>query len=64
MDDLSIRDIASFTGDFEEDHTSRQFRLVRDIYHLTTLERPIEELTGRALGRLGEFKIAIRSKLA
>ena len=64
VDDLSSGDIAWFTVDFEEDAAGRQFRLVRDDVHVTTLERAIEGLTGGTPVTLGEFESAIRSKLA
>ena len=63
VDDLSSGDIAWFTIDFEEDDTGRQFRLVRDSVHITTLERAIEGLTGGSPVTLVEFENAIRSKL-
>ena len=44
--DLSSGDIAWFTVDFEEDHASGRFKLVRDSVHVTTLERATEGLTG------------------
>ena len=62
--DLSNGDIAWFTVDFEEDHTNRRFRLVRDSVHFTTLERATEGLTGGAPVTLTEFEESIRSKLA
>ena len=62
--DLSNGDIAWFTVDFEEDHASGHFRLVRDSVHVTTLERATEGLTGGSPVTLTEFEENIRSKLA
>ncbi len=62
--DLSSGDIAWFTVDFEEDHASGRFKLVRDSVHVTTLERATEGLTGGSPVTLTEFEEGIRSKLA
>ena len=62
--DLSSGDIAWFIVDFEEDHASRRFKLVRDSIHVTTLERATEGLTGGSPVTLNEFEDGIRSKLA
>ena len=62
--DLSSGDIAWFTVDFEEDHASGRFKLVRDSVHVTTLERATEGLTGGSPVTLTEFEEGIRFKLA
>ena len=64
VSDLSNGDIAWFTVDFEEDHASGRFKLVRDGVHFTTLERATEGLTGGSPVTLTEFEESIRSKLA
>ena len=61
--DLSSGDIAWFTVDFEEDHASGRFKLVRDRVHVTTLERATEGLTGGSPVTLSEFEEGIRSKM-
>ena len=62
--DLSSGDIAWFTVDFVEEEGSREFRLVRDSVHVTTLERATEGLTGGSPVTLPEFEEGIRAKLA
>ena len=62
--DLSSGDIAWFTVDFEETDDGRNFRLVRDKVHVTTLERATEGLTGGYPVTLTEFEEGILSKLS
>ena len=62
--DLSSGDIAWFTVDFEETDDGRNFRLVRDRVHVTTLERATEGLTGGYPVTLTEFEDGILSKLS
>ena len=63
VNDLSSGDIAWFTVDFEESDDGRNFRLVQDKVHVTTLERATEGLTGGYPVTLTEFEEGILSKL-
>jgi len=64
VDSLSNCDIAWFVVSYREMDNSSNFHLVPDSFHLTTLDRAVEGLTGGIPTSLSAFEQTLRQKLS